>query len=135
MSGNLSFSALDLDYDFFPHRVTVQRSAAVGEDESGAPVEGWTTVYENLPCVVVPASAHDVVQWDQAGITASHKVTFPPLLVSGVPGTLPDIHERDRLLFGKYAGGATRYLMAQDRQDEGEQGILLTVLAMERRPG
>jgi hypothetical protein len=116
-----------------PHVVAVEREGVVGRDDSGFPVEAWAAVagYDRLPAFVAPAGAEDLREFDQMGIQASHKIYLGPLRTGG----LPQILERDRIVFGTRPDGGARVFKVQARQDEGELGVLLTVYALERVPG
>jgi hypothetical protein len=131
----------------------VERETASGHDTTGGAAEGWAMVYQNLPALIVPASASDLTEWAQKGIQATHKVYFgrlenapqsaqlngrpAPTVAAGLPTTgLPLLGVRDRGWLGTYPGTTTRRcLQFQWVEDVAEAGVMLEASAIERRPG
>lgn len=111
--------------------VDVERQTAAGVDGSGAPVEVWTKIYSNLPCAVDPRPAGDPVTFGKK----SAEFNVPCYFSRQDDGTLPDIRDRDRLVFGKWPNGATRYLIVNEALDELGAGVVLVCSCSARAPG
>lgn len=108
----------------FPHTIDrVERSAATGKDASGGPVEGWTTVYTGLVCLVAPGTPENVLEWEQHGMNCTHKAYF----VRQADGTLPAFSVRDRVIW------KGRAFQVQGSKDEAEMGLLASVDLLEVR--
>src|SRR5262245_57737867 len=101
----------------------------VGHDASGFPAEHATPVYTNLRCAVLPVSGTERDEFEQSGIQITHRVYFPTF-----HGTMemPDIREHDLVYFPS-GSSAQRVLMLTARINENEQGILLSMMAVERQ--
>lgn len=123
-----------LPSSLFPHVVSlVEREGVVGQDENGAPVEGWVSVYTNLVAQVAPASTRQITEWLARDIVADVVLYFPPQ--DSLGNVLPVLGVRDRLTFGTWPDGTTRFLTVSWVRDEANMGVLLTVAAQEVRPG
>lgn len=114
-----------------------QRSTAIGNDQNGAPVEAWATIYTNLRCMVDLHMAGDPETFGQRAVDLTAKVYFPQLSnAAGNPsGALPDIRPRDRLVFGTWPDSSVCYLMEPKCLDELSSQVLLVLEAKARKPG
>jgi hypothetical protein len=114
----------DVPDEIMAWRVDVERPDVNpnARDASGAMVAAYSTVYRDLPCAHVSHGAEDRPEFLQEGIRRRHEFYFKPL----ADGNLPDVRERDRLVFGG------RRLSIEAPEDLMEAGVLLVVKANER---
>jgi hypothetical protein len=118
----LGVTAEDVPDEIMAWRVDVERPTAAGRDASGAQVSPYDPVYSDLPCAHISQGAQDHPEFFQESIRRRHQFFFKPL----PGGTLPDIRERDRLVFGG------RRLSIEAPEDLMEIGVMLVVQVTER---
>jgi hypothetical protein len=142
--GPLPRFILPLPRATFPDAVAVERAVTLGVDASGELVMDFQPVagYEALPCLVdlhaagergtgrgaggAPGVFGQVVEEVRAA------VYFPALPGGG----LPDIRERDRLVYGTWQDGTTRYIEVARAFDAGKPaGLILEAIGTARKPG
>jgi hypothetical protein len=116
-----------------PAVVDVQRSTQAGVDASGMPVEGWQTVYAGVRAAVDIHTAGAGEEWEQPGMDLTGYAYFGTPV--GFPKALPDIRKGDRLVFGTWPNGQTRYLDVTEYLDELEAGVVGVCTFRTRKPG
>jgi hypothetical protein len=126
---------IDLDPESFPHVLTlVERQVVVGRDRNGAPVYAWPQVYANLQAFVTTPSTADLMEWQQKGIVASHKIYIPQQPIGS--GNLPVLGVRDRITMGTRPGtAAPRHFEVTWWENVAEAGLLGETSAREVVPG
>jgi hypothetical protein len=126
---------IDIDPDLFPHTLTlVERQTVAGRDRNGVPVYSWAPVYANVAAFVTTPSTSDLMEWQQRGLVASHKVYLCQQPIGS--GNLPRLGVRDRITFGTRPGStAPRHFEVQWAEDVAEAGLVLEVSAREVVPG
>jgi hypothetical protein len=136
---------LPLDPALFPDVVQVQRARTLGVDAAGEAVVTWDVVYDSLPCLVDLHEAGERGTGRGAGGQRGAAGVFgqpveevraavyaPPLPAGG----LPDIRKRDRLVYGMWQDGSTRYIDVTGAFDAGKPaGIVLEAVGTARKPG
>lgn len=128
----LGLDDLEVDSDLMQSVVDVERSTAVGRDNSGARILAWVKVYTALPCGIDLRNAGNQEAFDEEVQELSGTVYF----TRQADGTLPTLTNHDRLVFGVWPGTTTaRHLMVQENLDELERGVILVAPVKARRPG
>jgi hypothetical protein len=135
---------LPLDPGLSPDVVAVERAVTLGTDASGELVMDFQPVvgYEALPCLVDLHAAGERGTgrgaggapgvFGQAVEEVRAAVYFPALPGGG----LPDIRERDRLVYGTWRDGTTRYIEVARAFDAGKpSGLILEAVGTSRKPG
>jgi hypothetical protein len=138
---------LPLDRGLSPDVVAVERARTLGVDASGELVVGFEPVpgYEALRCLVDLHAAGErgtgrgaggqgggLGVFGQAVDEVRAAVYFPALPGGG----LPDIRERDRLVYGTWQDGTTRYIEVARAFDAGKPaGLILEAVGAARKPG
>jgi hypothetical protein len=146
--GPLPRFILPLDENMFPDRIDrIERPATAGTDASGIAVPAWTVLYTALPCLADLHEAGERGTGRGAGGArggAAAGVFGQPVeemraafYVPALPGGgLPDVRKEDRIAFGTWPDGSTRYVDVAGAFDAGHPpGIVQEIIGSLRKPG